>query len=92
MRFTSTLLVASALALASAGALANAPATTLASGAIVDLNTGIVTTPAGTHYKLSAAKLKALRERVEGGAATTMAPSAATGTTADHKQQGRPPQ
>lgn len=90
MRCISTLLAASALALASAGAWANAPVATLPSGAIVDLNTGVVTTPAGTHYKLSATKLKALRKRLEHSSASTMAPSSAT--TSDRKRQGQPPQ
>ncbi|MGA7965663.1 MAG: hypothetical protein WCB49_07235 [Gammaproteobacteria bacterium] len=97
MRLTSTLLFATALALASAGALANRPVTTLPSGAVVDLDTGVVTTPTGTHYTLSTARLRALRERLTHGVNTTLAPSSATEISGgrndgDRQQQGQPPQ
>lgn len=53
--------------MASAGALAVKPAAILPSGATVDLNTGVVTTVNGQHYKLSEAQLKRLRERLAEG-------------------------
>lgn len=97
MRFIVTLSFAAALALASASALANRPVTTLPSGAVVDLDTGVVTTPAGTHYTLSVARLKALREHLTHGANTTLAPSSATEIPdgrngGNRQQQEQPPQ
>ncbi|MGH8161038.1 MAG: hypothetical protein ACRESR_02575 [Gammaproteobacteria bacterium] len=89
MRLIILSLCAGVALLASAGALANRPVATLPSGAIVDLNTGIVTTADGQHYKLSAARLEKLRARLaEGNARATvtaggghrLAPAAATAT------------
>ena len=97
MRSIGIAFFAVALALASAGALANQPVATLPSGAIVDLNTGIVTTLTGMHYKLSRGKLKALRERLTRRRTTTLPRPSATGMTGtgnnpERKQKGQPPQ
>lgn len=97
MRSIGIAFFAAALALASAGALANRPAATLPSGAIVDLNTGVVTTRTGMHYKLSRKRLKELREHLTRRRMAPLSPSSTTGmkktgNPIDHKQKGQPPQ
>lgn len=68
-RVITVLVAAGALGLAAA-ALASRPVAVLPSGDTVDLNTGIATTPAGTHYKVSPAELQTLRANVQGSEAT----------------------
>lgn len=53
--------------LASAAAFAVKPAAQLPSGALVDLNTGRVTTAGGGHYQLSATRLRQLRAETFAG-------------------------
>ncbi|MDN5865042.1 MAG: hypothetical protein L0I62_07480 [Gammaproteobacteria bacterium] len=87
MRLIILSLCAGILLLASASALASRPAATLPSGATVDLNTGIVTTADGKHYKISTVELERLRARAaqggNSGAVTAyrLAPAAASATS-----------
>lgn len=65
------------------------PSASLPNGTVVDLNTGIATTPDGHHYTVSPAELATLREQVLGGPsgsvgaspppATVTVPAPATG-------------
>lgn len=93
MRSAIAILVAAAAVGVAAPALANRPLAVLPSGAVVDLDTGIATTPAGAHYRVPAAELKALRANPPAPpAAKPPAPGGGDKPPSGHKDPHRPPQ
>lgn len=84
------LLTTTMLAFAGTNALANRPVAQLPDGDMVDLNTGIATTPAGAHYQVSPAELQTLRQQAGANGAQPEQGATASATAAK-PEQGQPP-